>query len=230
MHADGGTTAADVKTYAMQVQVPMDWDGKDLNVLGTLFLAYIPSNRVEDLASLLRAPNSQFYNQPTDTQKTLANLVVPAFSLLSVSNSDVTGSGSSGGSNSSKSSSSSKTRTDAIIGVCSAVGGVAALVGLWWVLRSIQRRQAAKHRRLSNLSDPNASNGVYGTQHDDRRTSFFYAEDELRGGYSPDALAAATAAQQQQPAEGSVMQQRTRPVVQHTPISAPVLQQNSLNW
>ncbi|KAF8584723.1 hypothetical protein K439DRAFT_1345301, partial [Ramaria rubella] len=214
---------SDVLTYALQVQIPQGWSG-DLTALGTMYLAYIPSDQINQLSALLRATNSKFYNQ-SGIAGQLANLVVPSFSLVSVTPGSASTTGS--GSGSSASSSGSKTRTDAIIGVCAAVGGIAALVGIWWVVRYIQRKQAAKHRRLSNLSDPNMSNGVYGTQHDDRRTSFFYAEDELRGGYVQQAPTSFTQPTVRQAAEGS-MQQRIVP--QHAPISAPVLQQNSLNW
>jgi hypothetical protein len=212
-----------VKTYALQVEVPEDWHG-DLNTLGTLFLAYIPGDQVDNLASIMRVPNSPFYKQPGIPGE-LANLIIPSYSLLSVSpagtTTETTGASNSSGSNS------NKTRTDAVIGVCVAVGGIAALVGIWWLVRHLQRQQAANHRRLSNLSDPNISNGVYGTQHDDRRTSFFYAEDELRGGYVEDT--GIYTQPEAPPVESSVMQQR-RPTMQHAPISAPVLQQSSLNW
>ncbi|KAF8489388.1 hypothetical protein JB92DRAFT_1375681 [Gautieria morchelliformis] len=190
-----------------------------------MYLSYIPQDQVDNLSQMMRAPNSPFYTQPGIPGE-LANLIVPSFSLMSV-----TPGGSSTattGASTSSNNSSNQTRTDAIIGVCAGVGGIAALVGIWWMVRYVQRKQAVKHRRLSNLSDPNISNGVYGTQHDDRRTSFFYAEDELRGGYTQPAGPSIQPVPQ--PMDGSVMQQRLRPAVQHTPISAPVLQQNSLNW
>lgn len=218
-----------MKTYALQVQIPQGWQG-DINSLGTMYLAYIPDDQVDQLSSMLRAPNSPFYNQPGVAGQ-LAGLVVPSFSLMSVSPSTVTGSAAAAGSgNGTTSSKVSKTRTDAIIGVCAAVAGIVALVAIWWIVRYVQRSQAAKHRRLSNLTDPNVSTGVYGTQHDDRRTSFFYAEDELRGGYSGPVTQGFTNPAQSQSADSSVMQQRIRPDIQHAPISAPVLQQSSLNW
>lgn len=218
-------SSSDVKTYALQVQIPQGWSG-DIDSLGTMYLAYIPQDQVDMLSSMLRATNSAFYQQPGIAGQ-LANLVVPSFSLLSVT--PGSSSTTTAGTGSSSSSSTDKTRTDAIIGVCAAVGGIAALVAIWWIVRYVQRKQAAQHRRLSNLSDPNMSNGVYGTQHDDRRTSFFYAEDELRGGYT-EQPAAFTQPAPPQLMDGSVMQQRMRPGMQHAPISAPVLQQSSLNW
>lgn len=213
-----------MKTYALQVEVPDNWNN-DVNTLGTLYLAYIPQDDVAALSSMLRAQNSAFYTQG-GIEGQLANQVVASYNLLSItpsgSNTATSGASNSSGGNS------NKARTDAIIGVCAAIGGIAALVGIWWLARYVQRKQTASHRRLSNLSDPNTSNGVYGTQHDDRRTSFFYAEDELRGGYVEQT--AYTRPSAAQPIEGSVMQQRMRPAMQHTPISAPVLQQSSLNW
>lgn len=209
-----------MKTYALQVQIPDQWKG-DLTALGTVYIAYIPQDQVDPLSSMLRASNSPFYNQP-GIKGELARLVVSSYSLTSINPGG--SSTATTGSTSSTNSKSDKTRTDAIVGVCAAVGGIAALVGIWWIMRHVQRKQVTKHRRISNLSDPNISNGVYGTQHDDRRTSFFYAEDELRGGYTQ------PAGTHPPPMEGNVMQQRIRPTVQHTPISAPVLQQNSLNW
>lgn len=180
-------------------------------------MVYIPSDQIDTLGSLMRTPTSSFFSQPGIPGQ-LATRVVPN-SLVEVPQSAVnSGFASGGGSNQSSSSSSSKKRTDAIIGVCVAVGGVAALIAIWWLVKYWQRQQAAKHKRLSNLSDPNRGNGIYGTQHDERRTSFFYAEDELRGGYNV-------------PPDENVMTQRVRAqAAGHGPISAPVLQQNSLNW
>lgn len=217
--------ASDVLTYALQVQIPQGWTG-DIDHLGTMFLAYIPQDQVDTLASMMRATNSAFYTQ-TGIPGQLASLVVPSFSLMSVSPGGA--STATSGATTSASGGSNNSRTDAIIGVCAAIGGIAALVAIWWLVRYVQRKQEANHRRMSNLSDPNISNGVYGTQHDDRRTSFFYAEDELRGGYTEPA-GTTTVTQLPHPMEGSVMQQRLRPDLQHTPISAPVLQQSSLNW
>jgi len=219
-----GISTSDVKTYALQVEIPQSWTG-DLNDLGTMFLSYIPDDQVNVLASLIKAPNSKFFQQ-SGVPGQLAGLIVPSFSLLSVP-----AQAAADNSGSSSSSTMSQTRKDAIIGVCAGIGGVAALIAIWWIARYVQRKQATKHRRLSDLTDPNRGNGVYGTHNDDRRTSFFYAEDELRGGYwhsqSEGATGFAHPAQSSQPTAGNVMQQRN---VRFAPISAPILQQNSLNW
>jgi hypothetical protein len=183
-----------------------------------MYLAYIPASSVNTLADMIRTPNSALYAL-SGIAGQLASQIVPSASVNAVSSPN--GGGAPGPTKTQ--SQTAKTRSDAIIGVCAAVGGIVALVAIWWIVRYVQRKQAAKHRRLSNLSDPNISNGAYGTQHDDRRTSFFYAEDELRGGYEPAPVMSGE----------TVMTQRIRnnaPVAGHAPISAPVLQQNSLNW
>ncbi|KAF8517378.1 hypothetical protein BU17DRAFT_49910, partial [Hysterangium stoloniferum] len=213
-----GLDSSQVKTYALEVQVPIGWDGNE-NTLGTMYLAYIPQSSVDTLAAMIRTPHSAIYNLEGVAGE-LANQIVPSASVNAVSSPNA------GGpidpSSSSAQSQKSKTRSDAIIGVCAALGGIAALVAIWWIVRYLQRKQASKHRRMSDLSDPNISNGVYGTQHDDRRTSFFYAEDELRGGYEPTPVLSGE----------SVMTQRIKnnAAAGHAPISAPVLQQNTLNW
>lgn len=208
-------------TYALQVQIPSGWTG-DLNKLGSVYIAYIPHDQVDTLSSMLRAPTSKFYTQGGIPGE-ISQLIVSSYPLTSISpgGSSTTNSGTV---SSSSNGQSNRTRTDAIIGVCASVGGIAALVGIWWLVRYIQRKQESKHRRMSNMSDPNISNGVYGTQNDDRRTSFFYAEDELRGGYTQPGENLSI------PSEGNVMQQRRSPPMQHGFISSPVLQQSSLNW
>jgi len=214
-----------IYTYVLQVSIPTGWSG-DVSQLGTTYLVYIPSDLVETLASEMRTPNSAFFQQDGIPGQ-LADRIIPN-SLVSVTNPSSGGVPLSAGVDTSASGRSNKKRTDAIIGVCAAIGGIAALVGIWWLVRYYQRQQTAKHRRLSNLSDPNISNGVYGTQYDERRTSYFYAEDELRGGYEPPMV--------EQVGE-QVMTQRVRngnPAVTaaggHGPISAPRLQQNTMDW
>ncbi|KAF8508087.1 hypothetical protein JB92DRAFT_3121284 [Gautieria morchelliformis] len=83
-----------------------------------------------------------------------------------------------------------------------------------WTVRHMRRKAEAKHRRLSELSDPTWSGGVYGTHCDDRRASCFYAQDQLQAGY----YGIPTTVVPQLPPPGSiganVIQQRLRA---HTP-------------
>lgn len=205
--------------YALQVAIPVNWDG-DLRQLATQCLLYMPTNAVQTLVASLRNVGSPFYAVTGEPGK-LAQHIVPTSLVLITDPNNSTPTNPSGAAAAVTASKSNSKRTDAIIGVCSAVAGIAALAGIWWGLRYWQKKQLAAHRRLSNLSDPNVSNGIYGTQHDDRRTSFFYAEDELRGGYeAPVVMTGET-----------IMTQRVRNTGNpHTPISAPVLQGSSLNW
>lgn len=203
--------------YALQVAIPANWDS-NVDELATQCLIYLPQDAVSQLSDALRNPHSQLYSV-AGTPGQIAPHILPSSFIVVTNPENSTPSNPSGGAVASSTMKSSTKRTDAIIGVCSAVAGIAALLGIWWGLRTWQKKQLVAHRRLSNLSDPNISNGIYGTQHDDRRTSFFYAEDELRGGYEAPAVMTGE----------SIMTQRVR-TDQHTPISPPVLQGSSMNW
>ncbi|KAF8465231.1 hypothetical protein JB92DRAFT_3295342 [Gautieria morchelliformis] len=132
---------------------------------------------VNSLSSMVRAPSSRFY-ELGGVAGQLANSVEPSFPLVAALNA-LPGTATSSGTNES-----AKTRRrNVIVGICAASAGIAAIVTIWWTVRHMRRKNEAKHRRLSELSDPNWSGGVYGTHDDDRRTSFFYARDQLQAGY-----------------------------------------------
>jgi hypothetical protein len=195
----------------------------------------------------MKARNSKFYTGVSDpTAQDLAQRVNTGFSLLSVSPSQGSGgSGNGGGSGTGTlgttgAASDGKSRQDAIIGVVSALGAIAVFVLVFLLYRTMKRRRELAHRRLS---DPPAGD-LMGFRPDgqefdrdsvggQRRRSFYYAEDSLRG-YS---------GQQQQQQQGSyqddmsydhrtqggVAQMRSRNVVPNA-ISAPILRESSMNW
>ncbi|KAF8491953.1 hypothetical protein JB92DRAFT_2835503 [Gautieria morchelliformis] len=180
---------------------------------------------------MVRAPSSRFY-ELGGVAGQLANSVVPSFPLVAALNALPGTATSSGTSESAKT-----RRRNVIIGICAASAGIAAIVTIWWTVRHMRRKNEAKHRRLSELSDPNWSGGVYGTHDDDRRTSFFYARDQLQAGYygvpptvvpqvPPPGSIGANVIQQRLRAH---TQPRRRPHVRQVSISAPVLQFSSID-
>jgi hypothetical protein len=218
-------------TYALEVQIPQGWSG-DVDTLGTMFLSYIPQEEVNNLSSMIRAPSSRFYEQGGVAGQ-LANSVIPSFPLMAALNVLSATAASSGTNQTTKT-----RRTNVIIGICATSAGIAAIVTIWWTVRHKRRKDEAKHRRLSELSDPNWSGGVYGTHDDDRRTSFFYAQDQLQAGY----YGVPATAVPQAPPPGSiganVMKQRLKghklprrpPNIRQVSISTPVLQFSSIDY
>lgn len=207
--------------------VPSTYEG-NVNQLGTIYLAYIPIYQVAALAEEIKATQSPFYtaaNPPVAKQ--LARLVNPSFNLESVPASS-TGSNSGGSSSSSGSSKSSNTREDAIIGVVSALGGIAVVVLAFLIYRYVKRRQEIAHRRLSDPTPAGAR--PEGREFDQdsvggaRRRSFYYAEDSLRGFQGE--------RQEDGQFDGRVntsdMSQRRNVVP--AAISAPILRESSMNW
>lgn len=218
--------ASDIVTYALQVQVPQDWDG-DANTLGSVFLAYIPQNDTDTLALMIRAPSSKFYALDGIPGQ-LANAVVPSFPMTAVKLDVVPGVA-----QSSNTSSSAKRRgMDSIIGICAAAVGLSLIVAIWWAVRYMRRKAEAKHRRIEDLCDPSWNGGIYATHSDERRTSFFYAQDQLQAGY----YAVPPASAPRVPPPGSIgamaiqrkmgarEQPRRRSHMRQVSISAPVLQ------
>lgn len=229
--------AADMITFALQVYVTDDYtDSGDVQKLGTMFLAYVPQDQVSTLASLIKDTTSSFYKGTGDpTLESLANKVESGFSVLSVADPNdgaSTSSGSSSGSSDNSASSesgASKTREDAIIGVVSALGGVALLVLAFLVYRSVMRRREIAHRRLS---EPTEVAGARPADRDfdqdsvggQRRRSFYYAEDSLRG-FQGDHMEEEQYNARTSPSQG-MTQRRIAPAA----ISAPILRESSMNW
>ncbi|KAH9060221.1 hypothetical protein EDB87DRAFT_641593 [Lactarius vividus] len=240
-----GLPSDQVKTFALQVFLPAAYrDPADVDMLLTTFLLYIPSGQVPVLANQIKVISSPFYTSLGEPYKTLASHVNPAYSLTSVQDPNaVPGTGAT----SSVNSSGNKSRTDAIIGVASALGGLALVVLGVLIYRSVKRSRDLSHRRLS---DPNAPNDPYpdrtGRDFDQdsvggqRRRSFYFAEDSLRGQQAVQQTAVPVAQPQHVMQQVSQVEysyrtspdgvrERRAPVVAGA-ISAPILTQSSLNW
>ena len=205
--------------WALQVYIPTSYQSPaDAAQLGTMWLGYIPSNLVVTLSQEILAKQSKFYTGATDPVAiTLASYVDSGFSIVSVPDPN-----SGSAQETASSNDSGKTRKDAIIGVVSSLGAIAFLVLVFLAYRTMKSRRQLAHRRLSDPPDM-GSVGIRpeGREFDQdsvggaRRRSFYYAEDSLR--------------ESEQIAGSSVISQR-RTFLPGTPISAPVLRENTLNW
>jgi len=226
-------TSDQVMTYALQVYVPSTYTGtSDESVLGTVWLAYIPTNTVDDLAAQIKVLQSKFYNGvPNPVARDLAHHVVPAFSILSVpAGSAAAAGGNSGSTSGGISNSGSNVKQDAVIGVVSALGVIAVLVLAFLAYRSVVRKREMAHRRLSDPPQDGAGLAPQGRDFDQdsvggaRRRSFYWAEDSLRevqAERGPDESAGS-------PGQGpSGMVRRN---VSPGAISAPILRESSMNW
>jgi hypothetical protein len=232
IHTALDISADQVKTWALQVYIPASYhSATDVIQLGTMWLGYIPSDQVDNLAAQIKAKQSLFYNGVNNNvAKALASHVNSGFSLNAVAdpNLNTNGGGSSNGSGSN--SGSSKTRQDAIIGVVSALGAIALLVLVFLVYRSMKRRRELAHRRLSDPPDQFVAGArPDGREFDQdsvggaRRRSFYYAEDSLRT-YQPASSEEHYDSRSGPP--GMVQRRNVMPAA----ISAPILQESSMNW
>lgn len=217
----------------------------DAQQLRTEYLFYLPNNLVPVLANEIRVQSSPFYDI-AEPYKDLASQVDPAFALTSVPNPNAVP-----GTTSAASSRGNKSRTATIIGVVSALGGLALIILGVLIFNGVKRSRQLRHQRLS---DPNLPNDPYpdrtGRDFDQdsvggpRRRSFYFAEDSLRGQPQTAEQSTVSMAQAQtqqymvQPGTqiqyGSQsspenMRERRAPVVPGN-ISAPILTQSSLNW
>lgn len=217
-----------VQTFALQVYEPSTYEStQDEDDLETMYLAYIPTGQVNALAQQLLVKTSEFYTALGSPYDQLANHVIPSFPIDTVqapggtpanpSNNDTSG-------NATSSSGSSKTREDAIIGVVSSLGAVTLIVLAFLVVRAVKQRRALAHRRLSDPSGgagderdfvgarPNGQEFDRDSVGGQRRRSFYYAEDSLRG------------------YEDNEQTMRERRPVNAQMIGAPVLRDNTMNW
>lgn len=166
-----------VMTYSLAVNIPVGWDGVDTGVLGTDFLVYVPFGSASTLQAMQRDPRSAFYNQGGLGGQLASQ--VSSIDTGGIPNSPTL----------SSTSSEARRRKDALIGASAAIAAIAICVLIWWFVRVYKRRLEKRHKRLSEFVDPNWAGGVYGTHNDDRRTSFFYAEDQLNAPVTDGGLA-----------------------------------------
>jgi hypothetical protein len=230
--------ADDIKTFALQVRIPDSYQGPaQASELQTLFLAWIPTFAVDSLNLALHSHNSGFYTGvPDPVAQALAQHVVSAFALDSIADPGPAGSNSGGGGGSANdeaqgAASTSKTRQDAIIGVVTALGVIAVVVLIFLAFRAFRRRAELAHHRLSDPPDMYAVGArPEGREFDQdsvggqRRRSFYFAEDSLRGFQGDRQEEAAW------DARGSPQGMMQRRNVMPAAISAPILQQSSMNW
>lgn len=221
-----GIDASQVQSYELLVYEPSSYTGiQDVALLGTIWQGYLPSDQVSTLASLISNRKSLFYTgQASSIPASLAQCVDPTLALSSISGPTP------GGSSTSSSSSSSKVRQDAIIGVVTSLGAIALIILAVVAYRYYKRRKEVAHRRLSETVGDPAGVRPDGQDFDrdsiggQRRRSFYYAEDSLRGyqgvrgdddGY-------------ERRVSPPVMRERRH--LNPGAISAPVLQESSMNW
>ncbi|KAF9778560.1 hypothetical protein BJ322DRAFT_1101964 [Thelephora terrestris] len=224
-------TSDQVKSFALQVYIPNSYQGpSDVSQLGTTWLGYIPTPLVDALAAQIKVKSSGFYMDLSSPYSDLAAHVNPAYDITTVTTTTgIPGSGGSGGS-SGGASNHSRTRENAIIGVVSALGGITLMVLGYLIYRAVQKRRELAHRRLSDPptdyfvgeAPPNRNfdQDSIGGQ---RRRSFYFAEDSLRGfsdyNYNND---------------GARLSPEQTPGLNRRPIAGnigpPVMRENSLNF
>ncbi|KAH0832218.1 hypothetical protein J3R83DRAFT_13181 [Lanmaoa asiatica] len=224
-----GIDVGEVQNYDLIVHEPTSYTGPaDVAMLGTIWQGYIPSDKISTLASLISNQKSSFYTaQSGSIASTLAACVDPSLQLNAIA-----GPSAGGSSNTVPASSGSNVRQDAIIGVVTSLGVIAILIVAYVGYRAYKRRRALAHRRLSDNADDADNIGVRpdGQQFDQdsiggqRRRSFYYAEDSLRGYQSTRA--------DEDGYDHHVTNMRERPTrpVQPGTISTPILRESTMNW
>ena len=222
-------------TFALQVWQPSTYTSTaDADQLGTMWLAYIPSPQVNNLADQLLDRTSLFYTGSPQPYSQLAEHVDSAFPVDSVSASTASSGGSDPAADNgttTSSSSDSKTREDAIIGVVTSLGAITLIVLAFLVVRAIKQRRELAHRRLSEV--PSGYDGSPPENHEfdrdslggQRRRSFYFAADSLRG-YSETQAPADAYASHVSPENAM----RERRPVNAAMIGAPILRYNTMNW
>jgi len=179
--------ADQVKPFSLDVFIPGSYKGPpDASLLGTMFVGYVPTTLVATLAAQIKTPKSLFY---TGQYSDLASHVDPSFDITTVTaTAGIPGSGGSNNGSSGGAPDDSRIRENAIIGVVSALGGITLIVLGYLIYRAVQKRRELAHRRLS---DPptNTFTGEAPPNRDfdqdsiggQRRRSYYFAEDSLRG-------------------------------------------------
>lgn len=231
-------TADQVKALWLKPYAPVGYNG-DPSSLMTIYNAYIPTGSVDNLSHQIESITSQYFTMSQGVPGQLANFTVPGFPLLYAP--DPYSSSSDGGNTGNTSVNADKAaadkRKDAIIAVCTIIGGIALVVLGWWGYKTYKRRQEGGHRRLR---DPLGLDRGYGATDNVgftrerppsvgpdgiRRNSFYFAEDSLRG-YRDHVR---DMEEEQQMAPSTSMGGR-RQVQQGVAISTPILRDNTLDW
>jgi hypothetical protein len=224
VHQIDSVIVADVQNYDLVVYEPSSYTGPtDVAQLGTIWQGYIPSDQVSALASLISNLKSSFYTaQSGSIPSTLAACVDPSLQLDAISGPTPGGSSSTG-----SSSSGSTVRQDAIIGVVSSLGAIAIMIVAYVGFKAYKRRRALAHRRLSDHTDyagvrPDGQEFDRDSVGGQRRRSFYYAEDSLRGFQSTNA--------DEDGYDHHITNMRERRAVQPGTISTPILRESTMNW
>ncbi|KAF8272642.1 hypothetical protein EI94DRAFT_1769720 [Lactarius quietus] len=177
-------TSDQVKTFALQVYVPAAYQSPaDVDLLLTTFLLYIPTDQVPVLANQIKVASSAFYTGLPAPYSSLAKQVDPSFPVDAVQDPNAVP----GTTTSALTSNGNKSRTEAIIGVASALGTLALVVLGLLIYRSVKRSRELRHRRLTDPNAPSPYPDRTGRDFDQdsiggqRRRSFYFAEDSLRG-------------------------------------------------
>ncbi|KAL4070006.1 hypothetical protein V8B97DRAFT_1871946, partial [Scleroderma yunnanense] len=215
-----GIETSQVMNYELIVYIPSSYTGpQDVNQLGTVWQGYIPSDQVSILASLISNQKSVFYTgQNGIIPTTLAACVDPSLSLDAIS-------GPKPGGSSSSSSSGTDTRKDAIIGVVSSLGAISLIIVAYVGYRSYKRRREGSHRRIDEDVAgvrPEGQEFDRDSLGEQRRRSFYYAEDSLRG------YQGVHVEDNTYDHHASTMRER-RPIVAGA-ISTPILRESTMNW
>ncbi|KIM66953.1 hypothetical protein SCLCIDRAFT_264714 [Scleroderma citrinum Foug A] len=214
-----GTEASQIMNYDLIVYIPSSYSGpQDVDQLGTIWQGYIPSDKVSTLASLISNQKSVFYTGQTGPiPSTLAACVDPSFQLDAIS-------GPKAGGSSSSSSSGTDTRRDAIIGVVSSLGAIAVIIVAYVGYRSYKRRREGAHHRIGDTVGvrPEGQEFDRDSLGEQRRRSFYYAEDSLRG------YQGAHAEDDAYGHHPSGIRER-RPIFAGA-ISTPILRESTMNW
>jgi hypothetical protein len=213
----------------LQVFVPAAYkSASDVALLQTIFLANIPTGYVDLLRQQLKTRTSSLYTSADGVPGELAQHLDGSYSVTALATTDAGNAAASNGSPVGAASDDGKTRRDAIIGVVSALGGVTLVVLVLLIFRSLKRRQELAHRRLSEAPTNNYMGERPDGQEFDRdsvggqrRRSFYFAADSLRGAESHAEYDEYSA--HAPPA----MRQRVQP---GAAISGPYLRENTMNW
>lgn len=194
-----------------------------------MYLCYIPDPYVDSLAAQIKTKSSNVYTASPAPYSQLAQHFDASFDILTVTTTaNVPGSGGSNTGSSGGTSENPRVRENAIIGVVSALGGITLIILGYLIYRAVQKRRELAHRRLSDPpTNPFTGEAPPNRNFDQdsiggqRRRSFYFAEDSLRG--FSDSAGDST---------GLGLEQTSglnrRPIAGN--IGPPVMRENSLNF